>query len=209
MDMDNEWHEKASVDWNYDNKHYLPILCIHTRRNAGDQGKINRVLFYSDPYNIITDVYTEYEEVPDNRVYDLQLVATKVSINTMGNRKLYGYDVDNIVTTAAKYSFLADDTLSEVHLPNNLNIYLLNMQLESYDNYKGDREDILMSLPALNYINNRFIYSGIPIFIDINNIEAMNLTQLYIELKEYDGTYLKTIQNGCDMTLLIRDRIRY
>jgi hypothetical protein len=205
--------EITSIDWNYDNKHYVPVLCIYTANNnttGGNQGKINEVLFYSDPYNVITDIYNDYEDIVDSKVTDLQLQATTVRIDFEGNQLLYGFNNPFITRQAVKYTFFGTISLKETHLPNNVNVYLKNMQLQSYDNLNGERCDILMSLPALQYSNNRFIYTGNEaIFIDISNQEPMNITQLNLEIKEYNGKYIKTLPNVCDLTLLIRDSPMY
>jgi hypothetical protein len=159
----------------------------------------------------ITDFYYDYIDRPgfkytfiDGNLYGIQ--ATKVTLDFKGAQSIYGFSTRTIEKTAVKETFYGSNKISINNLPSNLKILLKNMQLESYDNYSGEREDILMSVPAINFAGNRLVYEASnPVFIDINNSNEMNLTQIYIELKDFKGKYIPILKEECDLTLLIRD----
>lgn len=198
------------IEWSYDsNNKYIPVMSLYTQPTAptAADGKVSSFTYYPDPYHYITDIFSKYDEQTDNMIENFDLTSTKVEIDFNGNQSLYGYDVPNLSEDKVKQSWLGKTSLKTFNLPSNLNMYVKNLQLESYDNYTGEREDLLMSLPTLNFKDNRFVYERPqPIFIDINNLDPMNLNQIHVDLKEFDGTYLNTTKEGCDITLLIRDK---
>jgi hypothetical protein len=128
----------------------------------------------------------------------------------MGNELLYGFYNGILRANEVASTWISNSKISLNNLPNNLKIMLKNMQLSSYDSYSRDREDILMSLPTINYENNRVSFNmAYPVFIDINNAEPMNLNQLIIELKDFKNEYIEVEKDDFDLTLLIRDRSEF
>jgi hypothetical protein len=205
------WNTIEEIDWKYDDKHYTPALSIYTKHTTGDTVSIIGFIAYSDPYNYVTDFYREYIEQPTGRYEVIDGLAkvqpSKVTLNFNGHQALYGFFPPALSQTSVAFTWIGNSKLSINSLPNNLKIMLKNMQLESYDSYSGDREDILMSIPTLEFLNNRVSFNiSNPVFIDINNAEPMNLTQLGIELKDFKGKYIEVEKEDFDITLLIRDR---
>jgi hypothetical protein len=203
----NYGNDKDNLDFGL----YYPALGIYTKNNAGNQGTIRKFAYYPDPYHYIDDNKKEYQETVDNIIYDFGLdakIASKVSIDFLGNQKLYGFDDEILETKNAitKYKWVGDDAVDDVHLPNNLNVILKNMQIEGYDSFSGDRSDILMTIPTIDYEGSRIAFeTSTPIYIDMSNKTIMNLNQIRIELKEFNGKYLKLLPDTCDLTILIRD----
>ena len=204
-----------NIDWEYNDIHYIPALSIYTSRAPGDiNGNITDFVAYSDPYNIISDLRNDYIEIPKSGlelINNVEIIErTQVTLNFMGNELLYGFYNGILRANEVASTWISNSKISLNNLPNNLKIMLKNMQLSSYDSYSRDREDILMSLPTINYENNRVSFNmAYPVFIDINNAEPMNLNQLIIELKDFKNEYIEVEKDDFDLTLLIRDRSEF
>ena len=100
----------------------------------------------------------------------------------------FGYrNTSRLNVRGKNISILADNVFQAQIINDAFMLEMINLQLESYDTFQGQRKNILSFIPyddsnnlSVNYDANNLI------FLDLNNKESINLTSLKMRLVRAD-----------------------
>lgn len=118
--------------------------------------------------------------------------------------KLLGFTKSPTPLNGQTGTFKADKIMLNENLPNNIKILLEDgLIIESYDGLSGLRENILISLPSVNYVNTNIEYSREqPIFIDIGNLKAITLNRITVRIVDFQNNEIEPLPYEANLTLL-------
>jgi hypothetical protein len=134
-------------------------------------------------------------------------VQASITFETLEVANWFGYrNTSRLNVRGRNISILADNVFQAQIINDAFMLEMINLQLESYDTFQGQRKNILSFIPyddsnnlSVNYDANNLI------FLDLNNKESINLTSLKMRLvrADYSSPDLVGITSAI---LFIKDR---
>lgn len=218
----NVFSEMFSQEWgveDYDDHHLA--VCSLSKEDA----TCRDLEAHFDPYHHIGKLYETYNDANGWEAWNDEaqshllraLVGTRVSLHFTGYEKimnLIGFNVPEwVVDGHVDGEFIADRSLSNIVIPDNLKIEIPNMSLENYDSFTGGARRILSTIPNLSSLeqsNGKYLYqSQYPVWTELRNSRPVLLNSVVVELLDFKNNLVEVEPDECFLSVLINSDVKY
>ncbi|DAC81785.1 TPA_asm: penton+ [Monosiga MELD virus 2] len=122
--------------------------------------------------------------------------------------KFFGYEslISPLMTVyEGKLSYTAVQKYGTVYVPESLVVELLNIDVDSYDSYSGNKKSILATVTNPVSILGRVVYNAsYPLFIRLNNARKLNFRNIQARILDEEMNPI-TINGVSTITLLVKN----
>ena len=139
--------------------------------------------FDEDALDSLQPIHTDYLGAATPGGQNTAAVTVSLSFSNIEVANWFGYNNISHSQLGQSVSILANSIFQAQVINDAFMLELINLQLESYDTFQGQRKNILAFIPYNNTNNLAVNYdSGNLLFLDLNNRESINLTSLKMRL---------------------------
>jgi hypothetical protein len=197
----------GSVAYDFDDGDLYPLIAF-----AGNEdNRIDTFKFTPDPYaSSISSADADDED---------GLGANKPpSQSNLGNDLKLEFDADSLSSflgyskqlyqptgTSQSYNYVAEQKLEISYIPQNIEVYMDSIELDSYNSRVSKRDNILAIVPNEKNEKLNFNYQvRYPIFINVKNEFEEYFRNIRVRLRDEDGSPLAT-SGSHSISLLVKD----